>query len=147
MHNILSNVFFSPDNSASYRKLASQSSTASSAESADKAVDGDNKTCSKTVTMMNPWWQVDIGKEVNVSLIQVLNYNQKYLDFSWSVYRFWFERKFTVWERHNWKIIMYTTLEFPTHRFDFHLLTTSVNANSALGTSTNSPEVWGTFDH
>ena len=35
---------------------------------------------------------------------------------------------FRNWSRFGSYNVIFTTLEFPTHNFDFHLLTTSVNA-------------------
>ena len=40
---------------------------------AERAVDGDNTTCSKTKTTTDPWWEVDIGQTINVSTIEIQN--------------------------------------------------------------------------
>ncbi|XP_076112654.1 uncharacterized protein LOC143080614 [Mytilus galloprovincialis] len=55
------------------RRKASQSSTASSKFSANKAVDGVENTFTHTKNQNNPYWSVDLGKTVSVKQINIIN--------------------------------------------------------------------------
>jgi len=54
------------------RKSASQPSTYSTAV-ASLAVDGNRGTLSCTLSLMHPWWSVDLGAEYNVGHVTVMN--------------------------------------------------------------------------
>ena len=66
------------ENIAKFRP-ASQSSVTN--EDASKAVDGNPDTCAKTTMETNPWWSVDLGKDVWVEKIRISTKNEtNYLD-------------------------------------------------------------------
>ena len=66
------------ENIAKFRP-ASQSSVTD--EDASKAVDGKLDTCAKTAMETNPWWNVDLGKDVWVEKIRISTKNKtNYLD-------------------------------------------------------------------
>ena len=66
------------ENIAKFRP-ASQSSFTD--EDASKAVDGKLDTCANTTMETNPWWSVDLGKDVWVEKIRISTKNKtNYLD-------------------------------------------------------------------
>ena len=46
-------------------------SQSSVTEGASKAVDGKPETCAKTTVETNPWWSVDLGKDIWVKRIRI----------------------------------------------------------------------------